>query len=325
MKLLIYRASQQLVASALAARSDIEPIILEDDGRCVDAQGQGVEAPRPDAAWFSRELILAPQGPIRDFVRIVFASGSVRWVQSAAAGFEHPMFGRMLDAGIRLSVSDASSIAIAEFVLAEVLASFQPIVARREVQARSQWQRFDFRELHGSRWLIVGYGSIGHAVARRAHAFGARIVGIRRTPKADAIAERVVTPGALLGEIADADVVVLTAAANASNHHLIDADVLRAMREHAVLVNVARGSLIDTEALLASLDAGRPGTAVLDAFDEEPLPEASPLWSHPRVRVSAHCSGASDGTTRRGIDVFLEHLDAWRAGTPLRLEVTRTD
>jgi phosphoglycerate dehydrogenase-like enzyme len=325
MQLLIYRDSYEIVRDALAERPDVTSLILEDDGRCVDVAGAPVDDPKPDAAWFSRELILKEHAPTRDLVRIVFQAGTVRWIQSSAAGFEHPVFGRFLEAGIRLSVNDASSIAIAEYVLAEVLACFQPFVARRSAQAAARWERLPFRELHGTRWLIVGYGSIGRAVARRAAAFGASIVGVRRTPQPDPLALRVVGPDALVDEAREADVLVVAAAANASSQRLIDADVLAAMKSDAVLVNVARGALVDEAALLASLDAGRPGAAVLDVFDEEPLPAASPLWRHPRVRLTAHCSGHSDGVALRGAAVFLEHLDAFRAGAPLRLEVTRTD
>ena len=325
MQLLIYRDSFEIVRDALAERPDVVPLILEDDGRCVDAAGAAVEDPRPDAAWFSRELMLKEQAPTRDLVRIVFRAGTVRWIQSSAAGFEHPVFGRFLEAGIRLSVNDASSIAIAEYVLAEVLACFQPLVARRSAQAAARWERLPFRELHGTRWLIVGYGSIGRAVAQRAAGFGASIVGVRRTPQPDPLALRVVAPDALLAEAREADVLVIAAAANASSRQLIDSDVLAAMQADAVLVNVARGALLDETALLSSLDAGRPGAAILDVFDTEPLPEDSPLWRHPRVRLTAHCSGQSDGVARRGATVFLEHLDAFRAGAPLRLEVTRTD
>jgi phosphoglycerate dehydrogenase-like enzyme len=325
MQLLIYRDSFEIVRDALAERPDVVPLILEDDGRCVDAAGTAVEDPRPDAAWFSRELMLKEQAPTRDLVRIVLQAGTVRWIQSSAAGFEHPVFGRFLEAGIRLSVNDASSIAIAEYVLAEVLACFQPLVARRSAQAAARWERLPFRELHGTRWLIVGYGSIGRAVAQRAAGFGASIVGVRRTPQPDPLALRVVGPDALLAEAREADVLVIAAAANASSRQLIDADVLAAMQADAVLVNVARGALVDEAALLASLDAGRPGAAILDVFDAEPLPEDSPLWRHPRVRLTAHCSGQSDGVARRGATVFLEHLDAFRAGAALRLEVTRTD
>ncbi len=319
MQLLIYRASHDRIADELASRG-IEPVILEHDGSLMTTDGRSCTDARPEAAWFSREMFLTPGAPVGALLKKVHA-GSVRWVQSSAAGYEHPIFKGLLDAGIRLTINDASSIAIAEYVMAETLACFQPLTARRAAQTASRWERMDFRELHGSRWLIVGYGNIGQEVGRRASAFGAEVIGVRRTPAPDPFACRVVASADLAAEVPAADVIVVSAAANPDNLHLIDRDLLGAMKQDAVLVNVARGSLIDSAALLAALDAGRPGQAVLDVFEEEPLPAGDPLWHHPRVRITAHCSSSSDGTRARGEAVFLEHLDAWLAGTPLRLEV----
>ncbi len=322
MQILMYRPSFDRVQAELTSRK-IDAIILEHDGSLVDSAGHPCPEAEPTAAWFSRELIVTPGAPVRDFIKRVHG-GSVQWVQSAAAGYEHPVFQGMLDAGIRLTSSDGNSVGIAEYVIAEVLACFQRIEERRDAQDARRWERIDFREVAGSRWLILGYGSIGREVARRANAFGAEVVGVRRRPEPDAHAMRVVTTADLLEETSAADVIVISAAANADSTQLVGAEMLGRMREQSVLVNVARGSLLDSAALLQSLDRGRPGWAILDVFETEPLPEDDPLWAHPRVRISAHCSGAGDGVNARGASVFLEHLDAWLAGRALRLEVTKT-
>ncbi len=322
MQVLMYRPSFERVREALAHRG-VEAVVLEHDGSLAHADGEPWPDARPRAAWFSRELITRPDAPAGKCLKHIHG-GSVEWVQSAAAGFEHPVFQGMLEAGIRLSSSDGNSLGIAEYVLAEVLACFQNIDARRAAQADRRWERVDFREVAGSRWLIVGYGSIGRAVARRAGAFGAEVVGVRRRPEPDPDALRVVGQAALAEEIAAADVIVVSAAANTHSTRLIDADVISRMRAHAVLVNVARGSLVDTAALLSGLDVGRPAWAILDVFETEPLPADDPLWNHPQVRISAHCSGATEGANARGAEVFLEHLDAWLEGRPLRLEVFAT-
>ena len=294
---------------------------MEDDGRLVTVAGEAADEESFEAAWFSRHLFLKPGAPSAEFARRILATPGVQWLQSGAAGYEHPIFQRVLDAGIRLSINDGSSIAIAEYVLAQVLACFHPGAERLAAQERHAWSRLPFRELHASRWVILGYGSIGRHVAARARAFGARIVGVRRTPRPDDRALRVVGTDALADEVAEADVFVICAAANDDNARIVDAALLARMKPDAVLVNVARGSLLDEAALLAALDAGRPGTAVLDVFETEPLPGESPLWDHPRVRVTAHCSPFTEATGARGDAVFLEHLDAWLAGRPLRLEV----
>lgn len=319
MDLLIYEPSYRLIDQALAARG-VNPIIMQEDGSLIDRTGKTLERAEPAAAWISRELLVPPGGPVGKFLKQIHG-GSVRWVQSSAAGYEHPIFQQILAAGIRLTSSDATAGAIAEFVLAEVLASMQPLAERRASQQLGKWERHNFRELQGSRWLIVGYGHIGREVARRAQAFDARVTGIRRTPEPCRYADAVVGTECLDTELAQADVIVLSAAANAANEHLLNDSTLTLLQPGSILVNIARGSLIDETALLRQLDQGRPGLAILDVFETEPLPAESTLWQHPRVRLSAHSSADSDGTGRRGIQVFLEHLDAWLLNEPLRLEV----
>ncbi len=321
MRILIYRDSYEAVQDALAARPEVEALLMEDDGSVVTPDGAAADDTPFEAAWLSRHLFLKPGAPITEYVKKVLRTPGVKWLQSGAAGYEHPTFQRILAAGIRLSINDGSSVAIAEYVLAQVMAAFHPGQERLAAQARHEWVRMPFRELRGSRWLILGYGSIGRHVAERAKAFGAEIVGIRRTPRPDDRALRVVGVDALEEEIAAADVFVICAAANDGNAHIVDAGLLARMKPEAVLVNVARGSLVDEAALVAALDEGRPGLAVLDVFETEPLPEDSPLWDHPRVRVTAHCAPDTDATGERGDAVFLEHLDAYLAGKPLRLEV----
>ena len=322
MKLLIYRDSYEAVQSELQARPEVEPLIMEHDGTITTVAGESANDARFEIAWLSRHLFLGEGAPIGPYVKKVLTTPGVRWLQSGAAGFEHPTFQAVLAAGIRLTINDGSSIAIAEYVMAQVMAAFHPDVERAQAQAARAWTRFPFRELYRSRWVILGYGSIGQHVAARASAFGAEVVGIRRSPKPDPHALRVVGIDALNDELAEADVLVICAAANDGNAHLINADRLARMKPDALLVNIARGSIVDEDALVAALDAGRPAMAALDVFEEEPLPEASPLWTHPKVRMTAHCSADTDATGLRGDEVFIEHLDAWLSGAPLRLEVS---
>jgi phosphoglycerate dehydrogenase-like enzyme len=119
--------------------------------------------------------------------------------------------------------------------------------------------------------------------------------------------------------------VVLSAPATPATHHLVDAGFLAAMRPRSVLVNVARGDLVDEAALLAALDTGAPGTAVLDVTADEPLPPESPLWTYPGVVVTPHSSGRGRGRFDRAVDEFLDNLARYRAGEPLRSELAVED
>jgi phosphoglycerate dehydrogenase-like enzyme len=110
------------------------------------------------------------------------------------------------------------------------------------------------------------------------------------------------------------DVVVLAAPSNPESRHVIDASRLQRMKPGSILVNIARGALIDEPALLASLERGVPACAILDVFETEPLPSESPLWSHPRVRVSAHDAANSDGFVTRNDELFLRNLARFAAG-----------
>ena len=127
--------------------------------------------------------------------------------------------------------------------------------------------------------------------------------------------------GELATELALADVVILACPLTEQTRGLVDADFLAAMRPDAVLVNVARGGVVNDDALLAALDHGTIGSAILDVFDPEPLPESSPFWTHENVTVTSHIAGAGAGFLARNDQLFIDQLDDYLAGRPLRLEV----
>jgi phosphoglycerate dehydrogenase-like enzyme len=282
--------------------------------------GEPIDARKaqPMMAWASSELYASPA--VRDFMVLCLKSESLRFIQSSAAGFDHPIFSMLVDKGIALANSDAAAISIAEFVVSSVLDAFQPNALRRKLQAERRWERTPFREMHGTTWLVVGVGSIGREVAARARAFGAHVLGVRRTPAGDEPVDRMLTPADVLDALPGCDVVALCAPANPETKQLVSDAFLARMKERSVLVNIGRGSLIDEPALLRSLERGVPELAILDVFAQEPLPEDSPLWSHPRVRVSAHDAALGDGFFARGEALFLENAERFSQGRePLRL------
>ncbi len=304
-------------------RPGIEWLTMEDDGTVIDRTGAAVpwtEA-RPDVAWGTSDLF-REGAPVGAFFRFLVECPSLRWFQSPAAGYDAEPFRRMARRGVRVCNAHVNSLPIAEFVLRSVLDEFQGAEVWRRQQDESTWRIHDWREVSGTTWLIVGLGHIGGAVAVRARALGAQVIGCRRTPSPDDPADRTVTPDRLRDVVGEADVVVLSAPAGPSTDRLVDAGFLASMKPRSMLVNVGRGSLVDEEALLDALDTGTPVAAALDVFTTEPLPAAHPFWTHPRVRVTPHNAAGGFGRFGRQADLFDDNLDRYLAGEPLEHDVT---
>lgn len=326
MKLLIFEPAYARIKDRLEALApDIELLLLHPDST-LTFQGEPVDLDNAefDVAFASTDVYTT--GPARTMFKLLRSAENIKWFQSAAAGFDHPVFAQVATRCDLMTRSDALGYSIAEFIMARVLEVFHPTVERRASQAATRWERHDFRDVFGTTWLIIGMGSIGCETAIRAKAFGAHIIGVRRNPSGDEPADEMITPAELEQAVARADVIVLSAPASEETHHLVDARFLSLMKPDSVLVNIGRGALIDEAALIESLDEalgqGRPGTAILDVFDTEPLPEESPLWDHPRVLITAHCAADSPMTTFRNDDLFLDNLRRYTAGEELRLVVT---
>ncbi|MFT4989375.1 MAG: phosphoglycerate dehydrogenase-like enzyme, partial [Acidimicrobiales bacterium] len=281
--------------------------------------GQPVENPAPGAAWMSIDAFFT--GEMMALAQSIVDFGSVSWVQAPLAGIDAPPFQEVIDAGIRFSNSDAPNIGVAEYVMSALLAHRHGIAKRIENQRDRRWEQAPWPEIGGQRWVIVGFGSIGHQIAQRARPFGVEIVGIRRTAVNDSAADKMATMEGLTAELAGADVVILACPLTDQTRGLVNADFLAAMQPEAVLVNVARGAVVNDQALITALDQGVIGAAILDVFDPEPLPESSPLWVHDQITVTSHLAGGGAGFLARNDQLFIDQLDNYLAGRPLRLEV----
>lgn len=289
------------------------------DGTVLDRARTGVEV-----AWATSDLDEASDLR-RPFFGLLRRLPELRWFQSQAAGFDVPVFAELIKKGVLFTKSDAHSVPIAEFVLRAVLDHFQRPELWTSAQAERRWERHEFDEVAGTTWVVIGLGSIGAEVARLAIALGASVVGVRRHPGADEPVQEVVTPDRLAEVLPRAEVVVLSAPANASTRHLVDTAFLGHLRPGTLLVNIGRGSLIEEPALLRALDDGTIGAAALDVFETEPLPAASPLWSHPKVTVTPHNSAIASARFRRQEDLFVDNLHRFVNGEPLRGLVTAAD
>jgi phosphoglycerate dehydrogenase-like enzyme len=299
----------------------VEWVRMRNDGTLVvdDRPVDGNDV-QPEVAWGTAHIFY--DGTLEHFFGALLTSESIRWFQSPAAGIDHPVFKMIVEQGIRLSSSHGNNIPIAEYVIGAVLRAFQQPEKWEQSRREKAWREHEFREVHGTTWLVVGVGAIGSALAERVRAFGARVIGNRRHPSGDEPVDEMIGPDELLRVVPECDVVVLAAPATPETHHLVDEQFLGAMREGSVLVNIGRGALIDETALLAALDRGVPETAVLDVFETEPLPDDSPFWTHPRVVMTPHASAGGVGRHDRNADLFIENLANYRAGKPLRHEIT---
>ena len=303
--------------------ANVEPVVMQPDGTL--AGGGPWEDANVEVAWPTADLF-DPDAPLRPFFAFLLQSTTLRWIQSPAAGVDAPVFAQLVRNGVRLTTSHVSDIPISEYVLRAVLDHYQRPEEWRASSADRAWRRHDFREVHGTTWLIVGLGSIGGATATRARAFGATVIGVRRTPGGDEPVDRMITPADLHSVLPEADVVVLAAPASPETHHLVDAAFLAAMKPGSVLVNIARGALVDEDALVVALDRGDTiEAALLDVTATEPLPTDAPLWDHPAITITPHNAAGGTGRHGRAADVFLDNLHRYVAGEPLRHEVTEAD
>ncbi|MFT7648335.1 MAG: phosphoglycerate dehydrogenase-like enzyme [Candidatus Poriferisodalaceae bacterium] len=320
--ILVPAASHSRVADRLAAlEHDLNVVLWSTDGLTMP-NGGGVDSATiaPEVAWITIDLFLT--GDFLAFVDAALAFNSVKWFQACLAGTDAPPFARILDSGARLSNSDSPNAGVAEYVMGSVLHLVHDINTRVEQHREQEWVQLPWREINGMTWVIVGFGSIGHEIAQRARGFGVEVVGVRRTAVADASADRMATMDQLHNELAMADVVILACPLTEETTGLADAAFFGAMKPGSILVNVSRGPVVDTPALLAALDEGTPSEAILDVFDTEPLPDDSPIWTHPKVFMTSHIAGAGAGIITRGDALFIEQLDDYLSDRPLRLEVT---
>jgi D-2-hydroxyacid dehydrogenase (NADP+) len=249
--------------------------------------------------------------------------GAVRWVHCTGAGVDAWMAPAEIDRSILLTRTPESfGPAIAEWALSRALAFRLQLSDLAKAQAAHRWEGRDVPMLAGSRVLAVGTGDVGSAIARVFAAMGCRVTGVSRTGRTTEPAFASVYPVTALSHlVADADWIVLTLPNTPATYHLFDRNLLARCRG-AVLLNAGRGAVVEEAVLPEALDAGWLGGAALDVFEVEPLPPSSPLWDHPRVMVSPHCSGPT--TVAGAGEGFLECLAEMESGRlPTRWVVDR--
>jgi phosphoglycerate dehydrogenase-like enzyme len=268
----------------------------------------GVEITSGDDGLEEVEFVVA-DGLLDDVAARLERTPSVKVVQTLSAGVD---WVPPLPAGVTLcDARGVHDIGVAEWVMAAILASVRRLPESAAAQVKGRWERPAQGELHGSRVLIVGYGSIGAAIEQRLLPFGVDVERVARSARDG------VHPVKGLPELLpEADVVVLIVPLTTETRGLVDAGFLEHMKEGALLVNAARGPVVDTDALVRALTEGRV-RAALDVTDPEPLPEGHPLWSTPNTLITAHVGGDTPGFRELGYRLVGDQLRRYAAGEPL--------
>ena len=250
---------------------------------------------------------------------------NVRWVQSTSAGIGEKVRGlryaERMPQAVFTSASGVHAIPLAEFAAMAMLMHSRRALHMVSEQAGRRWRRFSGTDLVGRTVVVVGLGAVGSEVARVAKALRMRVLGIRKDPSkgsAGLQVDAVYAANSLGGLLPEAEFLILIAPHTAETEGMIGARELALLPRGAVLINIARGALVDEPALIASLEAGHLGGFYADVFAEEPLAATSPLWSMPNVLIDAHSASASDRENERIVDLFCDNLERYLAGKPLR-------
>jgi phosphoglycerate dehydrogenase-like enzyme len=237
-------------------------------------------------------LVIGGRVEVDELSQLLADRPGIGWIQLPSAGIER--YSEVIAAHRDrkwTSAKGAYAAPVAEHILALTLASLRhlPQLARTRT-----WGPEVGSSLYGSRVVIIGAGGIGVEAVRLFRAFNTDITVVRRRQEPVASADRTVTTGELKAVLADADVVVIAAALTEGTTGLIGKDELALMKSSSVLVNIARGKLVDTAALLAALREERLAGAALDVTDPEPLPDGHPLWDEPRCLITPHTADTED-------------------------------
>jgi phosphoglycerate dehydrogenase-like enzyme len=250
----------------------------------------------------------------------------LKWLHCSGHAVGHFPLADLAARGVVVTNSRGiQAIPIAEHVMASLLALARRLPQTLRDQQQHAWRPNDLTG-EASPWLlagrtiaIIGVGTLGQAIASRARAFGMHVMGVRRNPERGVPEgfDDVVGPADRDRLLALADVVVMAAPLTSETTRLLDADAIARLKPGAVVINVARGQLIDEQALAAALASGHLGGAALDVFATEPLPADSPFWSLPNVIVTPHNSGFRLGHFDAVIDLFSENLRRFERGVEL--------
>lgn len=254
-------------------------------------------------------------------LRDVFAMcPKVRWVHSRAAGLDTVLFPALIESEVPLTNGrGVFSQSLGEFALGAILYFAKDLRRMVANQEAGRWEAFDIVEIAGQTVGIVGYGDIGHAVAKRVHPMGMHVLALKRhaAKAADPLLERTYAPSERLEMISRCDYIVASAPLTPETRGMIGEAEFAAMKPTAVVVNIGRGPVIDEAAMVRALTEGRIKGAALDVFDTEPLPADHPFWTLKNVLISPHCADHTPDWMEQAMRFFLAQFQRFEAGEPL--------
>jgi phosphoglycerate dehydrogenase-like enzyme len=248
--------------------------------------------------------------------RVAVRHPEVRWIQVGGSGFEH------------LELSDLSGVTLtnaagvlarflAETLTGVMLAWNGNLYRYREQQRDAIWRPISFTPLRDKTLLVIGTGAIGACMAANAHCLGMRVLGANRSAREVPDIDVMYSLADMDAALAEADFVSVHLRLNEETAHFVGRSMFDAMKAGAFFMNTARGGVVDTEALVDSLQSGRLSGAYLDVFEEEPLPAAHPLWRMDNVVITPHAADQVDAWPRRFAAFFADNLQRWMEGRPL--------
>lgn len=306
----VVRHDQSIAESLSGTRADLSVVAADSEAAAVDAlPGAEIFATNP-TNWTDEYLDALPDGA---------------WVQATSTGYAAFPTEEFDARGVTFTNATGNfGPPVADHAFALALALARGVAACRDSQRDREWNReigTSLIDLGDRALTVVGLGDVGESVARRGLGFGMTVRGTKRDPahyEGRLPDERVHPPEALADLLPETDVLVLTVPLTDETRRLVDAAALAALSEDALLVNVARGPIVDEEALLDALEDDDIAGAGLDVFATEPLPADSPLWERDDVVLTPHVGGRSEDFVRRFVDLFLDNYGRWSAGEEMR-------
>jgi phosphoglycerate dehydrogenase-like enzyme len=275
------------------------------------------------------EIILNWSGSLALLRKVFQMSHRLRWIHSRSAGLEQTLFPELIASDVVLTNgSGVFSPSLGEFVLAAILFFAKDFRRMIRNQMAGVWEPFEVTMVSGQTLGIVGYGSIGRAVAAQARSLEMKVLGLRRRvsqqPEEDPLIDKVYRYGQLLEMLSRCDYIVMTVPFTEQTRGLIADAEFAVMKKNAVLINVGRGPTIDEQAMIKALSENKIRGAALDVFDQEPLPHGHPFYSLENVLLSPHCADHTPDWLDNAMRFFLAQIERFRHGETLLNVVDKT-